>query len=360
MPLTSAQRSTLAWSGVAVAFAFALWLLAPVLMPFIVAAVLAYVLAPLVERIETLTRGRVPRVLAVLLVELLLVLAVLGLVLLLVPVVLQEWPRLRQQLPGLLDRLQAGLQPWLTELGIDFTLDVASLKAALTEYLNANLGDSLGSVLVSLKIGGSYALALLGNLILIPVALFYLLLDWKQLVPRVVALVPPRLRGDYDRFMAEADAVLGQYLRGQSLVMLILAIYYSVMLSLFGLDLALPIGIFTGLAIFVPYVGYGLGLLLALVAGLLEFTGDGGLLRVGLMLLVVYGLGQLIESFYLTPRLLGERIGLHPLAVIFALLAFGQLFGFAGVLVALPVSAVLLVAVRRLRQRYFESQVYRG
>ncbi len=265
-----------------------------------------------------------------------------------------------QQLPGLLDRLQAGLQPWLTELGIDFTLDVASLKAALTEYLNANLGDSLGSVLVSLKIGGSYALALLGNLILIPVALFYLLLDWKQLVPRVVALVPPRLRGDYDRFMAEADAVLGQYLRGQSLVMLILAIYYSVMLSLFGLDLALPIGIFTGLAIFVPYVGYGLGLLLALVAGLLEFTGDGGLLRVGLMLLVVYGLGQLIESFYLTPRLLGERIGLHPLAVIFALLAFGQLFGFAGVLVALPVSAVLLVAVRRLRQRYFESQVYRG
>ncbi|MFN7196691.1 MAG: AI-2E family transporter, partial [Hylemonella sp.] len=256
--------------------------------------------------------------------------------------------------------LQAGLQPWLTELGIDFTLDVASLKAALTEYLNANLGDSLGSVLVSLKIGGSYALALLGNLILIPVALFYLLLDWKQLVPRVVALVPPRLRGDYDRFMAEADAVLGQYLRGQSLVMLILAIYYSVMLSLFGLDLALPIGIFTGLAIFVPYVGYGLGLLLALVAGLLEFTGDGGLLRVGLMLLVVYGLGQLIESFYLTPRLLGERIGLHPLAVIFALLAFGQLFGFAGVLVALPVSAVLLVAVRRLRQRYFESQVYRG
>jgi len=343
-----------------VAFAFALWLLAPVLMPFIVAAVLAYVLAPLVERIETLTHGRVPRVLAVLLVELLLVLAVLGLVLLLVPVVLQEWPRLRQQLPGLLDRLQAGLQPWLHELGIDFTLDVASLKAALTEYLNANLGDSLGSVLVSLKIGGSYALALLGNLILIPVALFYLLLDWKQLVPRVVALVPPRLRGDYDRFMAEADAVLGQYLRGQSLVMLILAIYYSVMLSLFGLDLALPIGIFTGLAIFVPYVGYGLGLLLALVAGLLEFTGDGGLLRVGLMLLVVYGLGQLIESFYLTPRLLGERIGLHPLAVIFALLAFGQLFGFAGVLVALPVSAVLLVAVRRLRQRYFESQVYRG
>jgi len=358
MSLTSAQRSTLAWSGVAVVFAFTLWLLAPVLTPFIVAAVLAYVLAPLVGHIQA--RGRVPRVVAVLLVELLLVLAVLGLVLLLVPVVLHEWPRLRMQLPGLLDRLQAGVQPWLRDLGVDFTLNVASLKAALAEYLNANLGDSFGSVLMSLKIGGSYALALLGNLILIPVALFYLLLDWERLVPRVVALVPPRLRADYDSFMAEADEVLGQYLRGQSLVMLILAVYYSTMLTLFGLDLALPIGVFTGLAIFVPYVGYGLGLLLALVAGLLQFTGDGGLLRVALMLLVVYGLGQLIESFYLTPRLLGERIGLHPLMVIFVLLAFGQLFGLAGVLVALPVSAVLLVAGRRLRQRYFESQVYRG
>jgi len=360
MPLTPAQRSTLAWSGVAAAFAFTLWLLAPVLTPFIVAAVLAYVLAPLVDRLQAWTGQRLPRALAVLLVELLLILALLGLVLLLAPVVLQEWPRLRVQLPGLLDRLQAGLQPWLHELGIDVTLDVASLKAALTEYLNANLGDSLASVLVSLKIGGSYALALLGNMILIPVVLFYLLLDWKVLVSRVQALVPPRLRGDYDRFMAEADEVLGQYLRGQSLVMLILALYYSVMLALFGLDLALPIGVFTGLAVFVPYVGYGLGLLLALLAGLLEFTGDGGLLRVGLMLLVVYGLGQLLESFYLTPRLLGERIGLHPLAVIFALLAFGQLFGFAGVLVALPVSAVLLVAGRRLRQRYFDSRVYRG
>lgn len=360
MPLSTPQKSALAWAAVALLLVLALWLLGPVLMPFVVAAVLAYVLTPLVDRLDALGRGRMPRVLAVLIVELLFILAVLGLVLLLVPVLTREWPLLREQVPQLLDRLNAGVQPLLADLGLKLAFDTASLKPALMKYLNANMEEALGSLLASLKIGGSVALTVLGNLILIPVALFYLLLDWKQLVRRVLELVPQRLRGSYDSFVAEADEVLGQYLRGQMLVMLVLAIYYSVMLSFFGLDLALPIGIFTGLAIFVPYVGFGVGLVLAVLAGLLEFNGDGGLTRVTLMVGVVYGLGQLLESFYLTPRLLGERIGLHPLAVIFALLAFGQLFGFVGILVALPVSAVLLVAARRLRQRYLSSSVYRA
>ena len=360
MPLSTPQKSALAWAVVALLLVLALWLLGPVLMPFVVAAVLAYVLTPLVDRLDALGRGRMPRILAVVIVELLFILAVLGLVLLLVPVLTREWPLLREQVPQLLDRLNAGMQPLLAELGLKLAFDTASLKPALMKYLNANMEEALGSLLASLKIGGSVALTVLGNLILIPVALFYLLLDWKQLVRRVLELVPQRLRGSYDSFVAEADEVLGQYLRGQMLVMLILALYYSVMLSLFGLDLALPIGVFTGLAIFVPYVGFGAGLVLAVLAGLLEFSGDGGLTRVALMVGVVYGLGQLLESFYLTPRLLGERIGLHPLAVIFALLAFGQLFGFVGILVALPASAVLLVAARRLRQRYLSSSVYRA
>ncbi|MDE2615607.1 MAG: AI-2E family transporter [Burkholderiales bacterium] len=360
MSLTISQKSVLAWSAATGVLALALWLLGPVLTPFVVAAVLAYALTPLVDRLDALARGRLPRLLAVLLVELLLILVVLGLLLLLVPVLTREWPLLREQLPQLLDRLNTGAQPLLAQLGLKLSFDMAGLKPALMKYLNANMADALGSVLASLKIGGSVALAVLGNLILIPVALFYLLLDWKVLVRRVTDLVPRHLRGSYDSFVAEADEVLGQYLRGQLLVMLILAAYYSVALSFFGLDLALPIGVFTGLAIFVPYVGFGLGLLLAVLAGLLEFGGDGGLSRVALMVGVVYGLGQLTESLYLTPRLLGERIGLHPLAVIFALLAFGQIFGFVGILVALPVSAVLLVAIRRLRQRYLSSSVYRG
>jgi len=141
-------------------------------------------------------------------------------------------------------------------------------------------------------------------------------------------------------------------------VMLVLAVYYSVGLALFGLDLALPIGIFTGLAIAIPYVGFGLGLILATLAGFLEFSLTAGHVSAMVMVAVVYGLGQVIESFFLTPRLVGERIGLHPLAVIFALLAFGQLLGFVGVLIALPLSAVLLVAIRRIRAAYLGSALY--
>ena len=157
-------------------------------------------------------------------------------------------------------------------------------------------------------------------------------------------------------FATEADEVLGQYLRGQLTVMLILAVYYSIALSLFGFDLALPIGMFTGLAIFVPYLGYGVGLILATLFGILQL----GVVKALVMVGVVYGLAQVVESFYLTPRLVGERMGLHPVVVIFALLAFGQLFGFVGVLLALPTSAVLLVAIRRLRTSYFQSHLYKG
>jgi predicted PurR-regulated permease PerM len=179
-------------------------------------------------------------------------------------------------------------------------------------------------------------------------------------VRQVQELIPPRLREGANSFMAEADEVLGQYLRGQLLVMLTLAVFYSVGLALFGLDLALPIGIFTGLAIFVPYLGFGVGLVLALLAGLLQFSAEHGASYSLIMVAVIYGFGQLVESLFLTPRLVGERIGLHPLTVIFALLAFGQMLGFIGVLVALPVSAVLLVAVRRIRAGYVASRLYQG
>jgi predicted PurR-regulated permease PerM len=195
-----------------------------------------------------------------------------------------------------------------------------------------------------------------GNVLLIPVALFYLLLDWKNFVARILELVPPAARPGVDSFTSECDAVLGQYLRGQLLVMLTMAVYYSTGLALFGLDLALPIGVFTGLAMFVPYVGFGIGLILALLAGLLQFAS----VKAFIMVAAVYGSGQIVEGFFLTPRLVGERIGLHPLAVIFALLAFGQVFGFVGVLIALPASAVLLVAIRRLRAGYMGSKLYQG
>lgn len=354
MQFTITQKRAGAWTLIALLALLALWALGPVLTPFVVAAVFAYALTPLVDRLDELGNGRMPRVLAVVIVELLFLLALLCIVLLVVPVLAKEIPLMRQQLPVLLDRLNDTLAPWLAQMGVQVSLDMASLKAQVLGYLNANWDDAFPSLWSSLRLGGSVALAVIGNAVLIPVALFYLLMDWKHIVARVLELVPVRARPSVDSFAHESDQVLGQYLRGQLLVMLTMAIYYATGLGLFGLDLALPIGVFTGLAMFVPYLGFGVGLVLATLAGLLEFAS----LKALVMVATVYGSGQIIESLFITPRLVGERIGLHPLAVIFALLAFGQLLGFVGVLVALPASAVLLVAIRRMRASYMGSKLY--
>ncbi|MDP2001240.1 MAG: AI-2E family transporter [Rhodoferax sp.] len=356
MQFTSTQKRTLTWCLIAALAVLTLWLLGAVLTPFVVAAVLAYALTPMVNKLDNLGNGKLPRVLAVLIVQSVFGLLLLSILLLIVPIFAKELPLLREQLPLLAARLNDALSPWLAQFGIKMSLDVASIKTFVVKYLNANVEDAFGSVMSSLQLGGSVALAIIGNVVLIPVALFFLLKDWDRFVAMVMILVPPKMRPQVDSFTAEADMVLGQYLRGQLLVMGTLAIYFSVALALFGFDLAVPLGVFTGMAFFIPYLGFGLGMVLAVLAGALQFGGWYGILVVA----GVFGAGQLVESFYLTPRLVGERIGLHPLAVIFALLAFGQLFGFLGVLIALPSSAVLLVAIRRARASYLSSKLYQG
>jgi predicted PurR-regulated permease PerM len=356
MQFTSTQKTIMTWFALAALAVLLLWLLGPVLTPFVVAAILAYALNPLVNHLDALLRGKMPRVIAVIVVELLFIIAVLAVLLLIVPILTKQLPLLREQIPVLFDNIQVWLKPLLAEFGVKFTFDVAHIKDFVLKYLNTNAEEGIASVLSSVKLGGSVALAVVGNVFLIPVVLFYLLMDWDNFVARAQAFVPPRMRASFDSFTNEADDVLGQYLRGQLLVMLALALFYSVGLALFGLDLAWPIGIFTGLAVFVPYLGFGIGLILALLSGLLQFAS----IKALVMVAVVYGAGQIVEGFFLTPRLVGERIGLHPVAVIFALLAFGQLFGFVGVLVALPASAVLLVAIRRVQANYMASKLYQG
>jgi predicted PurR-regulated permease PerM len=353
MSLNASQRRSLVWCAVAAGAALLLWLLSPVLMPFIVAAVLAYALHPAVE---ALAARRVPRLLAVLLVEAVAIVALLALVLLLIPVIAKELPLLKEQIPLLAERANQSLVPWLAQFGIHVSLDAASIKAFVLKTLDANLEDWIATALSSARIGGSVLLAFIGNAFLMPVVLFYLLADWSRLVGRLQALIPPRLRAAVLGFFDECDGVLGQYLRGQLIVMAVLAVYYSAALAVAGFDLALPVGVFTGLAIFIPYLGFGLGLALALLAGVLQFGSWYAVIAVA----VVYGIGQVAESLVLTPRLVGERIGLNPLAVIFALLAFGHLFGFVGVLIALPVSALLLVALRRAQGAYLASRLYQG
>jgi predicted PurR-regulated permease PerM len=353
MALTSAQRRSLSWFAIAATIVLLLWLLAPVLTPFIIGAVLAYALHPAVEKLAV---RRVPRVLAVVLVEVIFIVVVLAVLLLIVPIISKELPLLREQIPTLADRLNTSVAPWLAQWGINVSLDIAGIKAFVLKYLDANAEDWFGAALSSAKIGGSILLALIGNAILVPVVLFYLLLDWPALVVRTRSFVPPRYLASVEDFLQECDQMLGQYLRGQLLVMVILAAFYSIGLALFGFDLALPVGVFTGLAIFIPYVGFGLGLLLALLAGVLQFASWYGVVAVA----VVYGIGQVVESLYLTPRLVGERIGMNPLMVIFALLAFGHLFAFAGVLIALPLSALLVVAARRVVAAYRASRLFQG
>ena len=341
------------WLILAAVIGAALWLLAPVLTPFVVAALLAYVLHAPVQRLQALG---LPKVVSVLIVEVLALLMVTGLLLVIVPVLLHDLPLLREQIPRLAARLNESLTPWLARLGIGFSLDVEAIKELVLRFFGGNAEEIFAAALSSLRIGGSVAGAVVGNAILVPVALYYMLADARRLSVWLATLVPPRLRSTVFGFARECDELLGHYLRGQVMVMLVLAAYYSASLFLLGFDLALPVGLFTGLAIFVPYLGFGVGLVLALLAAALQF---GTLWGMGLVV-AVYGLGQLLESFVLTPRWVGERIGLSPLAVIFSLLAFGQVLGFVGVLIALPASAVLLVLLRRLQAVYLASRLYRG
>jgi predicted PurR-regulated permease PerM len=353
MPLNAAQRRILNWTALGVAAAAFVWLLGPVLTPFVIGAVLAYALHPLVEQLAA--RG-VPRLLAVMLVEIAAIAVLASLVLLIVPILSKELPLLNEQLPLLVDRINRAATPWLNRMGIAVSLDPASLRAVLLRYLDANWGEGLAAALASARVGGSIVFTVVGYLVLVPVVLFFLLSDWTLYVQRAIALVPPRLRARVASFTGDCDTVLGQYLRGQLLVMLMMAAFYSVGLALFGFDLAVPVGVFTGLAIFVPYVGFGIGLVLALLAGALQFTGWYGPIAV----FVVYGIGQIVEGLFLTPKMVGERIGMSPLTVIFALFAFGHLFGFVGVLIALPASALIAVAAARLRASYTQSSLYTG
>lgn len=356
MQLSEASKRTWIWLGMALLLVAVLWLLGPVLVPFLVAAILAYALAPVVAQLQQRVGRKIPKALIVFFVEMVFLSLAVGVLLLVVPILTKELPLLREQIPVLFQKISEGVQPLLAQLGYKVTLDSAAVKAFVVKYLNANGEEALAQVFASLKIGGSLALTVLSNALLIPMALFYFLMDWDQVVIRTRHWVPPRFRPAVDSFTNDISDVLGHYVRGQLLVMGVLAVYYSAGLMLFGLDLGLPIGVFTGLAVFVPYLGFGLGLVLAFLAGLLQFASLKAVVMVG----VVYGLGQIIESFYLTPKWVGESIGMHPLVVIFALLAFGQLLGFIGVLIALPTSAILAVAFGRAKAAYRASNLYTG
>ena len=351
-PKILAEPNNLLWFVVAAALIGLLYFLSPILAPFLFAAILAYMSNPMVS---WLARHRVGRALGAALVMLFLAAALLLLLLILLPLFVKEVGMLSERLPGLLAQLNDNLVPWInSKFDVELQFDLAALKKLIHENLQG--ADGLGmKLLASLKIGGLALLGFVVNLLLVPVVLFYLLRDWNALVARVNGLLPRRWHGQITTIAQEIDAVLAEFLRGQIAVMLLMSVLYVLGLWLAGLEFALPIGIITGMLVFVPYVGMLTGLVLATLVALMQFPSVSGVIPVW----VVFGIGQALEGMLVTPLLVGKRIGLHPVAVIFALLAFGQIFGFFGVLLALPASAALLVGLRHLGNHYLDSSLYK-
>jgi predicted PurR-regulated permease PerM len=338
------------WLALAVVIAVLIYLLSPILTPFLLAAILAYMGDPLVDRLEA---KHIPRTLGVLIVMFLLIGLMILILVILVPLFEQQAATLMQRYPQHLEALSSYITPWLHRFGIDFELDIQGIKQALMENLPA--AKSFAAKLIpTLKTGGLALVEFVINLVLVPVVLFYVLRDWDLMITRIAETIPIRARDEIIAMARDVDKVLGQFLRGQSSVMLLQSVFYVTGLWLVGLDFALPIGILAGLLCFVPYLGAIVGFVLATLAGLIQFQSFGGLIPVW----IVFFLGQLLEGMVVTPWLVGDRIGLHPVLVIFALLAFGQLFGFFGVLLALPASAVLLVGFKYLHRKYTDSALY--
>ncbi len=324
-------------------------LLGPILTPFLAGALLAYIFDPLVDRLEA---HRIPRAAGTVIVIVLAGLVLLALLLVALPLFQGQFAELSQRVPAALDLLQTRFLPWLAQtFGMTIDPNLSALKTWLTE----KAAQSGAAWLPTLQTGALAIVGVLANLLLIPVVMFYLLKDWDVMVARVATLTPRAWMAGVGRVARAMDTVVGEFLRGQLAVMATLSLYYTLALWAAGLDYALPIGILTGVLSFVPFLGFGLGMILALLVALLQFSDWIGVAWVA----GIYLAGQALESYVVTPRLVGERVGLHPVAVIFALAAFGQLFGFVGVLLAVPLAGVLLVALRELRDAYVASAFYR-
>lgn len=350
--MTSPRFVAVQWLMLAIALGGIFYLLSPILTPFVVAAMLAYICNPLVSR---LAEHKLPRGLAVLLVMLGLLLLAVLLLLILLPLLEKELANVSARLPEFIATAQTKILPHLQQLfGTSLQWDGSVLKNfAMTHWQSA--GGVAERILPWLSDSGGTIMAVVANLLLIPVAMFYLLRDWPELMARLDELIPRHSYAKVRKISAEVDAVLAEFLRGQISVMLLMSVFYSVALWLVGLEFALPIGIVSGMLVFVPYLGMVTGLLLATLAAVMQFTAFGNVLWVW----AAFAAGQLLEGMVVTPRLVGERVGLHPLAVIFALMAFGQVLGFFGILLALPLSAIVLVALRHVKVWYLASNMYR-
>lgn len=347
----------LQWGLVALAVLWLIGALGPILTPFVLAALLGWLGDPLVDRIERTGRSRG---VAVSLVFLLMVLLVVLVLLILVPLIERQVVTLIDSLPVYREWLMGTAIPWMERrFGIEISEWMDPDR--LIEWVRGHWQQAGGvaTTFMSYVSRSGFALiALIVNLVLVPILTFYFLRDWDVLVARVSQLIPRDHYATVTRLARESDESLAAFLRGQFLVMLAQGAFYAIGLQLIGLRLGILVGLIAGLISFVPYLGATVGLIMMLLAAVVQAQGfDWQLLILGT---IVFTAGQLFESYVLTPRLVGDRIGLHPVAVIFAVMAGGQLFGFVGMLIALPVAAVANVLLRFAHERYRASRLYTG
>ena len=348
-------RSVKPWIIMACVIAAFIWLLyalGDVLTTFIVAAVLAYVLNPLVEWLQLKRIRRAP---ASMIIMALALLILLSLVLIIVPMLLNQFNNLAERLPQIVGFVQNKLLPWLNSVSGDYIqIDQESIIAWLQSHTD-ELSNTLKEWIPTLMRQSGNVISGVSNLVLLPLLLYYFLLDWKRWSSGISKLVPRRFIETYTRISGNMDEVLGEFLRGQLMVMMIMGLVYGLGLMLVGLDSGFAIGMIAGILVFIPYLGAFTGLLLATIAALLQYGSWQGLL----MVWAVFGVGQFLESFFITPKIVGDRIGLSPFWVIFSLMAFGQLMGFVGMLAGLPLAAVTLVLLREGASAYFGSHFYK-
>lgn len=357
VPFPRLSRYQILWILASLVIAgWLLWLLGPVLAPFFISVLIAYIVNPIVGWLEGM---RMRRDLAVSLVFALAFVLLAVVLLIVIPVLVREVAHFAGRLPGYLDAAQRNVVPWIeTQLGIELNLqafDVEGARKLIQEYF-ANIAGAAGNVLSIMTQSGGRFLVWITSLVLIPLVTFYLLRDWRLLMHTLRDILPRNIEPTVVELTENCDEALGGFLRGQLMVMLGLGLIYALGLWIVDLNNAIAIGLIAGLVSFVPYLGTITGVLLAGTTAVIQDFSFFFLLSVG----AVFVVGQLIESFVLTPKLVGDRIGLHPVLVIFAVMAGGQLFGFAGVLLALPAAAAGTVIVRFAYNNYKQSEVYRA
>ncbi|MGO2242586.1 MAG: AI-2E family transporter [Halomonas sp.] len=341
------------WWGVLflVVIGGSIYLLDSVLMPFIAGMILAYLADPLANRFQ---RWGMNRPLAVSSVFLVLLIILVVSLLILIPLVVQQLKQLGEAIPGIFNWVENTLAPQVQEwTGYDVTAELTNARETLVENWR-DAGGYLAQALGQIGRSGMAFASWVTYVALIPVVTFYLLLDWNRLLDNIANLIPRQWADDTFRLARRCDEVLSSFLRGQLLVMLCLGIIYAVGLTLMGLNFGLLIGFVSGLVSIVPFLGFIVGLVIALVVALFQYATWWAVVGV----ILVFSVGQMAESVVLQPKLLGDKIGLHPVAVIFAVLAGGKLFGLTGVLLALPVAAVILVLLKEVKVRYQHSELY--